>query len=118
MKRRAYLFGLGAERIAALMLWLKGYRILARRCRSPFGEIDLIALRCGTVCFVEVKARADMTTAREALSPRQRRRIVRAAGFWMQRHGRPAYKEMRFDVVCVAPWRWPLHIVNAFTAND
>lgn len=117
-RKRAYLLGLGAEHLSALILTLKGYRILARRYRSPFGEIDLIALRCGKICFVEVKARATMDAAREALSARQQQRIAKSASYWLQQFGKVEYGETRFDVVFIAPWRWPLHIMNAFSADD
>ncbi len=116
-RRSAYLLGLGAEHLAAILLWLKGYRIIARRHRSPFGEIDLIALRSGTVCFVEVKARRQMEAAREAVTSRQKQRIARSAGYWLQQHRNANYLDMRFDVVLIAPWHWPLHITNAFSAD-
>ena len=57
-KRKAQARGRLAEIAAALVLTLKGYRILARRFRCPVGEVDLIARRFGTVVFVEVKARS------------------------------------------------------------
>jgi putative endonuclease len=37
--------GHAAERRCALLLRLKGWRILARRYRTPVGEINLIAKR-------------------------------------------------------------------------
>ena len=38
----------------------RGYRILARRFRTPHGEIDIVARRGGLIAFVEVKARASL----------------------------------------------------------
>ena len=46
-----------AEAIAAVVLMLKGYRILARRRRTPQGEIDLIAVRGRRLAFVRRKGR-------------------------------------------------------------
>src|SRR5262245_36647438 len=40
-----------SELLAAALLMAKGYRILARRCRTPYGEIDLIALRGSRLAF-------------------------------------------------------------------
>ena len=106
--------GRGAERLAAALLRLKGYRILARGFRLPVGEIDLIARRRGIVAFVEVKRRGDMTGAIESISSRQRRRIAHAAEAFIA--GRPelAALSLRFDVVLVAPRRLPRHILDAW----
>ena len=57
----------------------KGYRILAKRFRTPHGEIDLVAKRRNLVAFVEVKARATLDEAAFAVTPRQQARIINAA---------------------------------------
>jgi putative endonuclease len=54
---RAYRSGLVAETLAALMLRLKGYAIVAQRYKTPVGEIDLVALKGRRLAFVEVKRR-------------------------------------------------------------
>ncbi len=46
--------GRRAESLAALWLQLKGWQILARRARTPVGEVDLIARRGRLLAFVEV----------------------------------------------------------------
>lgn len=56
-RRAAERRGRRGEGSAALWLSLKGYRILASRVRTPFGGIDLVALRRGVLVIVEVKAR-------------------------------------------------------------
>src|SRR5258708_40248810 len=53
-RRIAFRFGLSAESRAAALLIAKGYRILARRFRTPLGEIDIVARRRGVLVFVEV----------------------------------------------------------------
>jgi putative endonuclease len=95
-------------------LRLTGFRVLARRFATPVGEIDLIARRGRLLIFVEVKRRADLAAAGEALQPRQQQRIARAAEVFLQR--RPALRglECRFDVVAVAPWRWPRHVQDVW----
>jgi putative endonuclease len=111
----AYLGGHRGEALAALFLQLKVYRILARRYKSPVGEIDLIAERFGTVVFVEVKARSRAAAELETLEGINQSRIARAAQYWLARHPARAESSMRFDVIFLTPGRWPRHITNAFT---
>jgi hypothetical protein len=59
----AFRLGLSAESRAAALLIAKGFRILARRWKSPFGEIDIIARRRRLLVFVEVKARENFDDA-------------------------------------------------------
>ncbi len=113
-RRRAYGFGRRAERLAAWWLRLKGYRILARDFRVPAGEIDLIVRRGRTLALVEVKARAELDQAWDALGPRQRRRIARAGEAFLQRRPDLAGMDRRFDVVLMAPGRRPRHIADAW----
>lgn len=113
-KRRAAAFGRRAETVAAVWLRLKGYRILARGARSGAGEIDLIATRGRRVAFVEVKARGDLAAAAQALSANQRRRIQRAAEGFLAHRADLAGFDVRFDVVLVRPWAWPVHVPDAW----
>ncbi|MGH6820383.1 MAG: YraN family protein, partial [Methylocella sp.] len=46
-----------AEIAALWCLRFKGYRLLARRYKSPMGEIDLIMRRGQVTAFIEVKRR-------------------------------------------------------------
>ncbi len=116
-KRQAWRFGRLAEAISAWMLRLKGYRIVARGFRVPVGEIDIIARRGRTLAFVEVKARAD-DGAPEVLTPRQRRRITRAAEAFLK--ARPGYRglDLRFDLMVVGRRSPPRHVANAWRADD
>jgi putative endonuclease len=113
-RRGAHLFGLKAESIAALMLRLKGYRILARRFVVSGGEIDLIAKRGGAIAFVEVKARADLEVAAISISATKRRRIARAARVWLARNPWAAALTLRGDAIFVAPGRLPRHTPSAY----
>lgn len=101
-----------AEWLAAAYLRLKGYRILAQRVRTPRGEIDLIARRGGVIVAIEVKARANLSEAVDALGPRQRQRIV--AGLELYLASRPDLAEFdrRVDLVAMRPWRWPIHLTD------
>lgn len=106
--------GRRAEAYAALWLNAKGYRVLARQWRTSQGEVDLIARRGRLLVAVEVKTRANATLAIEAVSPRQRRRIARAALAYLARLPDATKLSLRFDVVLVVPWRLPQHIVGAW----
>jgi putative endonuclease len=113
-RRGAHLFGLRAESIAAILLTLKGYRILARRYAVSGGEIDLIARRGGAIAFIEVKARPDLDAAADAISATKRRRIARAARVWLARNPGASGLTLRGDAIFVAPGKLPRHVVSAY----
>jgi putative endonuclease len=113
----AFKLGLSAESRAAMFLTAKAYRILARRWKTPFGEIDIIARRRHTLVFVEVKARATLEEAVEAVTERSKQRIVNAAELWLAHRPNDGKGDIRFDVVVVTPGKIPHHIPNAFDAN-
>ncbi len=119
-RQAAFRTGLSAESRAAAFLIAKGFRILARRWRSPVGEIDIIARRRGLLVFVEVKARErlDLDDAAESVTVRQQRRVVAAAEAWLAQYGDQRISDIRFDVVLVAPARMPVHIPAAFDAGS
>jgi putative endonuclease len=102
-----------SEWIAAALLIAKGHRILGRRVRTPYGEIDLIAVRGSRVAFVEVKRRRTRADAEAALTPRQAVRISRAAQYWVSRHARYTNHQRGFDAVLVVPGRLPMHLRDA-----
>ncbi|MFZ3032685.1 MAG: YraN family protein [Parvibaculum sp.] len=112
----AYERGLWAETLAALWLMLRAYRIVGRRVKTRAGEIDLIARRGGTLAFIEVKARGDVESAAQALGAAQRERLMRAASLFVAGRPRLQALDMRFDVMLVAPRRWPRHIPDAWQA--
>ena len=113
-RRRAEHRGQWGERVAAWLLRLKGYRILARQDRGPMGEIDIIAARGNTLVFVEVKSQPTYAQALDAVSAAQQGRIQRAAEHYVATH--PAAQNMtwRFDIVAVIPRKWPRHLVDAW----
>ncbi|WP_208539361.1 YraN family protein [Algihabitans albus] len=113
-RRRAYGAGRKAELLAAWWLRLKGYRILAHGLRLPVGEIDLIARRGSCLAFVEVKRRATSLAALEAVTPRQRRRILRAAEAWLARRPDLAGLDLRFDALLLVPGQRPRHLPDAW----
>ena len=113
----AYRRGLLGESLAVLLLRAKLYRILARRYRTPAGEIDIIAKRRRTIAFVEVKRRRSSQEAFDAVGLTARRRIVRAAELWLAAHPDAAGFDLRFDLIIVIPGRFPRHISSVFDAE-
>ena len=113
----AFRLGVSAESVASVFLAAKGYRTLAKRWRSPAGEIDLVIKRGRLIAFVEVKARKGLDAAAESVLLRQRRRIAAAAEAWLAAHPEHAGYDMRFDAVLVSPGRIPQHIIAAFEAD-
>jgi putative endonuclease len=113
----AFRTGLSAEARAAAVLIAKGYRILARRFRTPHGEIDIVARRRNLLAFVEVKARASLDEAAYAVTPRQQASIIAAAQPWLMAHPEHAGYDLRFDAMLIAPRRLPRHLVAAFDAS-
>ncbi|HEY0218914.1 MAG TPA: YraN family protein [Afipia sp.] len=113
----AFQTGISAESRACVLLLAKGYRILARRFRTPHGEIDVVARRRDVLVFVEVKARAALDDAAYAVTPRQCQRITAAAQAWLMTHPHHANLDCRFDAILVAPKRFPRHLEAAFDAS-
>lgn len=111
---KAYKRGLSAEKACKLLLWLKGYRILATRRKTPVGEIDLIAKRFNHLHFIEVKARPSKTQCLEAVSLTQRARIEQAARYFIASSSRYAALDVHFDLMYSVPGTFPRHLVDAW----
>src|SRR4029079_3874803 len=96
----------------------RGYRILGRRVRTPYGEIDLIAVRGRRLAFIEVKRPRRRLQAEAAITLRQAGRIARAAEFWVSRN--PAYREHEqgLDTVLVLPGLLPLHVADGLQGRQ
>jgi putative endonuclease len=106
------------ERIGEDFLVKRGYQILGRNVRSPFGEIDLVANHRGTLVFVEIKARRSQTFgfAEEAIDRRKRDRLTRLASWYLACHPK-IQSPVRFDVLAIQ-WAFgkpDVHLIeNAF----
>ena len=106
--------GRHAEDRAAAALVAEGWQVLARRARTPAGELDLVAQRDGLLAFVEVKARATLTEAAFALGAAQRGRLLRAAEWWLGANPGQGAAGVRFDVVLVDAAGRVRRIADAF----
>ena len=115
---RAERRGRAAEDAAAAALSAEGWAVLARRLRTEAGEIDLIAERAGLLAFIEVKSRASLAEAAFSLTPRQRRRLLAAAGIVLAEQPGWGRAGVRFDVIVVDAVGRLRRISDAFRADD
>jgi putative endonuclease len=115
---RAEVTGRDAEDAAVAALLRDGWAVLARRARTPAGELDLVAEREGLLAFVEVKARPSLSEAAFALQPRQRGRLIGAAECWLAENPGHGVAGMRFDVLLVAADGTVRRIADAFRVGD
>jgi putative endonuclease len=90
------------EDLACAELARRGYAILARRYRTRYGEIDIIARSAGVLVFVEVKARQGgrFGTPADAVTAQKQQRLTAMAQDYLARHGLLEAR-CRFDVVAV-----------------
>ncbi len=103
-RKQAERYGQWAEHYAAFILRLKGYHIITRRHVTPFGEIDLIAVKGEWLIFIEVKYRRDKQKLTQSLTLKGQSRIIKAANYYLGRA--PRYKALgqRFDLILTAPF--------------
>jgi len=114
MKRqRAEREGRNGEGRAALWLQVHGWRVLARRRKTPLGEIDLIARRGTTIAFVEVKWRKSAAELDFAIDEHRLSRVAAAAEAVAHEYASDG-EDIRVDVLLLAPGALPRHIVNAW----
>ena len=110
LRQKAQKTGRHAETLAAWVLCLKGYRILARNFRHRAGEIDIIACKGGVLVFVEVKQRRRHGADLDAVSPTQWQRIGAAAQAFVARHKGAQAMVWRFDFIGMGRFGWPRHL--------
>jgi len=107
-----YYFGVAAEKVASIYLFLKGYSILERRHKTPFGEIDIIAKKGQILLIVEVKARSSNLNIEEVLTWNQINRIKKAAQFFISLNPQFQSHDVRFDFIAISRFFWPKHHKN------
>lgn len=108
--------GIQAETAAVMFLKKHGYQILARNYRCRYGEIDIIAVHQGTLCFVEVKSRSSLACGwpSESVGRAKQRHIVRVAQHYLQVNFKNQLPACRFDVVTLLQGSPPELIPDAF----
>jgi putative endonuclease len=116
--RRAQRSGLDAEAVVVAALIAGGWTVLGQRVRTVAGEVDIVAERAGLLVLVEVKGRANLTTAAYALGPRQRLRLMGAAAVLLGAHPDWGAAGVRFDVWLVDAMGGLRHVPDAFREGD
>ena len=98
-----YELGKSGENLAVRELTADGYAIAARRYRTRFGEIDIVARDGDTIVFVEVRRKTGdgCGTAAESVTPDKQRRVVRMAVDYLARNDLYDRCAVRFDVVAI-----------------
>ena len=107
--------GLRGETWAAMLMLMKGYRILSRRFHAGGGEIDLVVKRGNTIVFVEVKSRHLLDDAVVAIGRQKELRLSRAVRYWLARNPWAANMTLRCDAVFVAHRKLPRHVPDVAT---
>ena len=100
MIKNTYYYGIFAENFIVFILLLKGYKVLARRYKTHFGEIDIIATKKHTITAFEVKARKNkelLTT--EIVSERQKYRINNALKVFLSNNQKYIDYNIGFNIV-------------------
>lgn len=101
MKNEKKSLGDWGENKAAEFLKLQGYQILCQNYRSPFGEIDIIALKKEIIFFIEVKTRQNQKYGKgfESITLRKLQKIKKTAECYM--HTKNLNKEVRVAVISI-----------------
>lgn len=101
-KHSDYKRGLWAEYVAALYLFIKGYKILEHRYKTPLGEIDLIVQKGKLLIAVEVKLRASTEAALGAITPKARQRIINTIKWYMSQNPHKHFDTIRMDMIAIS----------------
>lgn len=109
----SFYLGIWAEYLVLLCYKIRFYSILHHRMKTCVGEIDLVALRGDQLVFIEVKARKN-GICEDIISYNQQERITRAAELFLSKNPRYINHNIRFDLVVITPYKWPLIIKNAW----
>ena len=94
--------------LTILLLRIRGHRIVAQDYATPVGNIPFVTEKGNRLAFIETKRRY------QAIIPaRSRRRIIRAAQYWLAAHPNSSEREIGFDLVFGNVW--PRYVPNVFS---
>ena len=107
LKITPYNSGKLAEFLCRLYMRLHGYKIIAKNYRAgngqktPYGELDFIALKNKRIVFCEVKKRKNEINFEKALSIKQQQRIINGGLNFIRLNKQYHSYSMQFDVFFV-----------------
>lgn len=109
-----YRLGVAAENLVAQRFESLGFIVVAKRYKTKYGEIDLVAHKENQIIFAEVKARSKIVSIDSIITQRQINRNYTAAEFFLSNF--PAYKDhaCRFDLILVVGGKILHHIQEIF----
>ena len=116
MSNRRQAVGSWGEQIAAGYLHERGYLVVSRNVRTPYGEIDIVAQKDGFTIFVEVKTRtsSSMGPPEISVTPRKQEHMLATAEYYAQEN---EIDHWQIDVIAVEimPGKQPAmtHFENA-----
>lgn len=92
--------GKWGEQTAIDVLVAKGYQVVERNIYTPYGEIDIVALKDGFYTFIEVKARTTNIAGKpeDAVNSKKRNHMVLAAQAYADTHDITTYQ---LDVIAI-----------------
>jgi len=92
--------GAWGESVAAEYLEKRGFTIIGRNIRTPYGEIDIVVEKDGVAIFVEVKTRTSKSLGPPeiAVTPRKQEHMLAAAEHYAQEHD---FDHWQIDVLAV-----------------
>ena len=120
--------GQACENAVCKSLIKRDYEIVCQNYYTPYGEIDIVAVKGDLICFVEVKARREkpLVTGVEAVNFQKKQRIVHSAEIFLAENNNKFENfQPRYDIADVTFCDYPSlkikrisFFANAFDTTD
>ncbi len=110
--KTSYILGLNAEFIAANYLINLEYQIIAKRYKTKYGEIDLIAIKNTSLLFVEVKYRNKVREFEEILNVNRLNRHRNAIDYFLSNNECYSQMDCQLDLIVISKRVIILHLHN------